>query len=137
VYKEAKTYKGFEAWYHALQMSFKMHLYCIIALLMLHLMIPALYFILFEPKLVGFFLNVLFSFQFQYIPKILKYFIKAGWFVFILATPIWLLYPILLRQFKKKSEAIVRDEHLRGTKLINDDELIKIIEKDIKERSKK
>jgi uncharacterized membrane protein len=100
-------------------------------------MIPVLYFIFFEPQIIGLFLNAIFSLQFQYLPKILKYFFKAGWFIFILATPIWLLYPLLLRKFKKKAEKITQDEYLRGTQLIADVELAKIIKKEIKEKGGK
>ena len=133
-YKEPNAFKGFEHWWHATQMNIKMYIYCFIALLLLHLMIPVLYFIFFEPQIIGLFLNAIFSFQFQHAPKFLKYFFKAGWFIFILATPIWLLYPLLLRKFKKKAEKITQDEHLRGTQLIADEELAKIIKKEIKEK---
>ena len=136
-YKEPNTYKGFEQWWHATQMSLKMYIYCFVALLLLHLMIPVLYFILFEPHIIGLFLNAIFSFHFQHMPKFLKYFLKAGWFIFVLATPIWLLYPLLLKKFKKKAEIITQDEHLRGTQLIADVELAKIISKKIKEKGGK
>ena len=133
-YKEPNTYKGFEQWWHATQMSLKMYIYCFIALLLLHLMIPVLYFILFEPQIIGLFLNAIFSLQLQYLPKFLKFFIRAGWFIFILATPIWLLYPFLLKKFKARAKKITQDEHLRGTQLIADEELAKIIKKEIKEK---
>jgi len=136
-YKEPNAFKGFEHWWHAMQMNAKMYIYCFVALLLLHLMIPALYFIFFEPQIIGLFLNAIFSLQLQYLPKIFKYFIRAGWFIFILATPIWLLYPILLKKFKARAEKIVQDEHLRGTKLISDVELAKIIKKEIKEKGGK
>jgi len=136
-YKEPKIYKGFEQWWHAFQMSAKMHVYCFIALLILHLMIPALYFIFFQPKIIDLFLNIIFSFQFQFIPKFFRYFLRAGWFIFVMATPIWLLYPLLLEKFKARAEKIVEDEHIRGTKLILDEELAKTILKEIKERGGK
>ena len=133
-YKEPSAFKGFEHWWHATQMSLKMYIYCFIALLLLHLMIPVLYFILFEPKIIGLFLNAIFSLQLQYLPKFLKFFIRAGCFIFVMATPIWLLYPVLLKKFKARAEKIVKDEHLRGSKLIADEELAKIIKKEIKEK---
>ena len=131
-YKEPSAFKGFEHWWHAMQMNAKMYIYCFIALLLLHLMIPVLYFILFEPQIIGLFLNAVFSFQFQYLPKLFRYFLRAGWFIFMLATPIWLLYPILLKRFKKRAEKIVEDEHLRGTQLIADGEFTKEIAKETK-----
>ena len=133
-YKEPSAFKGFEQWWHSIQMSAKMYIYCFVALLLLHLMIPMLYFILFEPQIIGLFLNAIFSFHFQYLPKFFKYFIRAGWFIFILATPIWLLYPFLLKKFKARAKKITQDEHLRGTQLIADEELAKIIKKEIKEK---
>ena len=133
-YKEPSAFKGFEHWWHAMQMSAKMYIYCFFALLLLHLMIPVLYFILFEPQIIGLFLSAIFSLQLQYLPKFLKFFIRAGWFIFILATPIWLLYPFLLKKFKARAKKITQDEHLRGTQLIADEELAKIIKKEIKEK---
>jgi hypothetical protein len=41
---------------------------------------------------------------------------------------------LLLRRFKKKAEKITQDEHLRGTKMVTDIELAKIIQKEIKEK---
>jgi hypothetical protein len=84
-YKEPNTYKGFEQWWHSTQMSAKMYIYCFIALMILHLMIPVLYFILFEPQIIGLFLSAVFSFQFQYLPKFFRYFLRAGWFIFVIA----------------------------------------------------
>ena len=133
-YKEPSAFKGFEQWWHSIQMSAKMYIYCFIALLLLHLMIPVLYFILFEPQIIGLFLSAIFSLQLQYLPKFLKFFIRAGWFIFILATPIWLLYPFLLKKFKARAKKITQDEHLRGTQLIADEELAKIIKIEIKEK---
>ena len=135
-YKEPSAFKGFEHWWHATQMSLKMYIYCFVALLLLHLMIPVLYFILFEPQIIGLFLNAIFSFHFQYLPKFFKYFIRAGWFIFVIATPIWLLYPFLLKKFKARAKKITQDEHLRGTKLISDVELAKIISKEIEIKEK-
>ena len=131
-YKEPSAYKGFEQWWHSIQMNLKMYIYCFIALLLLHLMIPVLYFILFEPHIIGLFLNAIFSFHFQHMPKFLKYFLKAGWFVFVMATPIWLLYPVLLKKFKARAEKITQDEHLRGSKLIADESFKKEIAKETK-----
>jgi len=133
-YKEPHAFKGFEQWWHAAQMNAKMYIYCFIALLLLHLMIPILYFILFQPQIIGLFLNAIFSFQFQYLPKFFRYFLKAGWFIFVMATPVWLLYPFALKKFKARAEKIVQDEHLRGTILIPAKELAETILKEIKEK---
>lgn len=133
MYKQSKAYKGFEVWYHQLQMSFKMHLYTFIIILLLQMIIPALYLVIFRfdiVKLVG---EVFIGFHIHLWLKALILLFKKGFIIFILATPIWLLYPVLLTRFKAKSREIIKDRHLRGTKLISDDELRKIVLNDIKQ----
>lgn len=131
-YKEPSAYKGYEASYHSLKMSLKMYLHCFTAVLLLHLLIPVLYFVLFQGDIIRLFFNVIFNFQFQHIPKFFRYFSHAGRLIFILATPVWLLFPLLLKIFKARARAIVKDEYIRGTKLIPDKELAKIIKKETK-----
>ena len=95
MYKETRAYKGFEVWFHSLQMSFKMHLYCVVLILLLHSTLVFLYFLLFRADLIVLFFKALFSFQFQYFPKLFVVAVRAGWVVFVLACPVWLLYPRL------------------------------------------
>jgi len=135
-YKEPKAYKGFEQWWHAVQMSTKVYVYCFVTVLILHLSIPAIYFIAYDRDFIDLFLKSILRFQFQYAAIYGEYFWKAGLKIFKYATPIWLLYPLLLRKFKKKAEKITQDEHLRGTKLISDVELAKIISKEIEIKEK-
>lgn len=137
LYKEARAYKGFEAWYHALQMSVKMHLYVFIICLVIHLLIPFLYLLLFDFKTIKLVTWVITSFHFQLIPKAMALLFKKGFLVFILSTPVWLLYPSLLAKFKIKAGSIMKDEHLRGAKLVTDDEVKKLAEKDCKSDTKK
>lgn len=132
MYKESKAFKGFEVFFHQLQMGFKMHLYTFLVVLFIHMMIPFLYIVLFETKLVELALTAIFNFYVQFWPKLFLLILKRGFVIFILATPIWLLYPALLKRFKSKSEEIMQDKHLRGSKLINDDELRKIVLNDIR-----
>ncbi|MCS7214962.1 MAG: hypothetical protein NZ826_02260 [Thermodesulfovibrio sp.] len=134
MYKESKSYKGFEKWWHEIQMSAKMHIYTFIAILFLHMMIPFLYLVLFDFKTIDLVLQAIFNFYVHLWPKALLLLFKKGFIIFILATPVWLLYPVLLRRYKKKSQQIMQDQHLRGSKLISDDELREIILKDIKQR---
>lgn len=131
MYKEAKTFKGFEYLFHQVQMNLKMHFVCFTCLFFLHLSVPALYLIFFEPKAVGLLLNSVLSFRFDYLLIIVKYLIRKIWVIFILATPVWLLYPVLLGVFKNKAKVITRDEHIRGSRLISDVELIKAIQKEV------
>ncbi|MGB9760554.1 MAG: type IV secretion system DNA-binding domain-containing protein, partial [Thermoproteota archaeon] len=62
------------------------------------------------------------------------YLVKISILFFILCSPVWLAFPIFLRKYKTKAEKITRDEHLRGAKVISEDELKQIIEKDLKEK---
>ncbi|MGC9059362.1 MAG: type IV secretion system DNA-binding domain-containing protein, partial [Candidatus Aenigmatarchaeota archaeon] len=48
----------------------------------------------------------------------------------------WLAFPIFLRKYKTKAEKITRDEHLRGAKVVSEEELKRIIEKDLKKDEK-
>lgn len=132
MYKEPKAYKGFESWFHAIQMSAKMYLYTFLIVLIIHLSIPALYMILFRTDILTMFLQVIFSFHVSLWPKAFKAVFQYGFWIFILSTPVWFLYPVLLGKFKMKSKAIMQDKHLRGTKLISDDELREIVLRDIK-----
>jgi len=124
MYKETRAYKGFEVCFHSLQMSFKMHLYCVVLILLLHSTLVFLYFLLFRADLIVLFFKALFSFQFQYFPKIFILTLKAGWWVFVLASPVWLLYPRLLVRFKAKAQEIMKDEHLRGSKMLSEEEAL-------------
>ncbi|MGB9878348.1 MAG: type IV secretion system DNA-binding domain-containing protein [Candidatus Pelagibacter ubique] len=126
-YKEPKLFKGFEVYWHAMQMSAKMHTYVILLLLLCQILIPMLYIWIFKFELVKLFFQCLFSTRFEFLSVVAKKIFQTTWVVFVLATPIWLLYPTLLRLFKKKAEAIVKDEHLRGSKIVSEDEFLKII----------
>jgi type IV secretory pathway TraG/TraD family ATPase VirD4 len=128
MYKEAKSYKGFEVWFHAFQMSAKMYLYTFVFVLILHLLIPVCYFVFFNPKAVKLFFSVIFDFSsWHYIPFLVKYFVIKGIWIFILAAPIWFLYPALLARFKIKSAEIIQDKHMRGSMLVDEKEVRKQI----------
>jgi type IV secretory pathway TraG/TraD family ATPase VirD4 len=128
MYKEAKAYKGFESWFHALQMSAKMYLYTFMFVLLLHLLIPIIYFVFFNPDAVRLVFSALSNFStWHYIPVLLKYIARKGIWVFVLATPIWFLYPAMLSRFKMKSMEIMKDKHMRGSKLVDEKEIRKQI----------
>lgn len=133
MYKESKAFKGFEAWYHSLQMSLKMHFYTFMIVLLIHLSIPLLYIVLFQTQLIKLAFVAIVNFYIEYLPRIFVLIIKKGFIVFILSFPVWLLYPFFLRKFKFKSKEIMQDRHIRGSKLISDDELKKVILNDIKQ----
>jgi len=106
-YKEPKAFKGFEQWYHAFQMTRKMYVKCFFYVFMLYVLVGI----------------ILWPIS-----------IKNHHLGFILALPVWILYPKWIKKFKKRAEKIVQDEHLRGTQMITDVELSKIIKKEIKEK---
>lgn len=133
MYKEAKSFKGFEVLYHQLQMNFKMYLYTFLIVFLIHMMIPLLYILFFKTKLVELTLTAISNFYVQFWPKLFVLLLKEGFVIFIVATPVWLLFPIFLKKFKVKSQEIMQDRHIRGSKLISDDELRKIVLHDIKQ----
>ena len=135
-YKEPKTYKGFEQWWHAAQMSTKVYVYCFVSVLIFHLLIPLVYFVVYDSDFISLFFKSVLKFDFKLAAIYGNYFWEAGLKVFKYAIPVWLLYPLLLRRFKKKAEKITQDEHLRGTKMITNKELAKIISKEIREKTK-
>jgi len=134
-YKQAKTYKGFEVWFHSIQMSAKMYLYTFMIVAIIHLSIPLVYMLLFESKMMETIWQVFLGFHVSLWPKALKILLKKGIWIFILATPVWLLYPMLLAKFKLKSKEIMSDKHIRGSKLIEDHELRKKVMKDTNEKN--
>jgi hypothetical protein len=54
-----------------------------------------------------------------------------------LASPVWLLYPVALAKFKAKAQEITKDEFLRGSKLLKEEEALDELKKDIKSKEKK
>lgn len=132
-YKEARTYKGFEAWYHALQMTLKMHLYIVLSILLLQFLIVFLYWLLLRTEELMLVLRAFFSFSYLHMIKALKFFVLKSLFIFLLAQVTWLLYPVLLTKFKLKSQEIMKDEHLRGSKLVSEEELKELVIKRIRE----
>lgn len=132
-YKDPKTYKGFEVWYHALQMTLKMHLYIILIILLLQFLIVFLYWLLLKTEELMLVLRAFFSFSYLHMIKGLKFFVMKSLFVFILAQVTWLLYPVLLARFKVKSQEIMKDEHLRGSRLVSEEELRELVMKRIEE----
>jgi hypothetical protein len=103
---------------------------------MLHLSIPAIYFIAYDRDFIDLFLKSILRFEWKLAAIYGEYFWEAGLKVFKYATPIWLLYPVLLKHFKKKAKKITQDEHLRGTQFVTDEELAKIISKEIREKTR-
>ncbi|MCS7106332.1 MAG: hypothetical protein NZ942_03380, partial [Candidatus Aenigmarchaeota archaeon] len=106
-YKEPKTYKGFEKWFHEVQMTFKMHLYIFLIVLFVHLSIPLLYLFLFKFEILKLIIEIFSNFYIQYWSKAIILFFKSTFWVFIISIPVWFLYPVLLAKFKSKAKAIV------------------------------
>ncbi len=126
-YKENRGYKGFETWFHSIQMEAKMYIYTFLIVLLLHLAIPVLYLFIFKFNLVEILFFTISNFRFDVLPRVFKVMIKYAWIIFVLATPIWLLYPAMLRKWKSKSSEMMKDQHLRGSKLVSEDELKKLM----------
>ena len=137
MYKEPRAYKGFELIFHSLQMEFKMHFYTVATILLLHLSIPFFYLVLFKKDFLVLFFKVLLTFKLPLYVEAFKILVGYVSSVFLLSSIVWLLYPIILVFYKKKSSNLVKDKHIRGTKFISDEELRKIVLKDIKKIKKR
>lgn len=125
-YKDPQSYKGFESWYHAIQMKLKMYLTTAIILVFLHLAVVAGYLVLFHGDLFHL-LGLALQRNIIYVPKVLSLMIKKAIIILVLTTPVWLLYPTMLGWFKKRAVDMMSDQHLRGQKLVSDRELSKQI----------
>lgn len=132
-HKEAKSYKGFEVWFHAFQMTLKMHLYIVFIILMIQFLIVFLYWLLLRTSELMLIVKAFFSFSYVHMIKATKFFIVKSLFIFLMAQVTWLLYPIMLTRFKQKSREIMKDEHLRGSQLLTEEELRKLVLKRIEE----
>jgi type IV secretory pathway TraG/TraD family ATPase VirD4 len=135
-YKEAKTFKGFEVWWHSVQMTAKMFITTFLIVLFLHLFLTFIFIFLFRFDDLKIVFLAFTTFSPHLWVKAVFYLIKVSILFFILCSPIWLAFPIFLKKYKVKAEKITRDEHLRGAKVISEDELKQIIEKDLKKEDK-
>lgn len=133
MYKEPKSYKGFEKIWHEIQMTGKMYFYTFASLLIFHLLIPFIYLFIFDFEVFKLIFKAFFSFNPELWSKAVAIFFKKVLLIFLLVTPIWFLFPVLLNRYKKKARLIMQDEYLRGARFISDIELRKIILKDIRE----
>lgn len=132
MYKEAKAFKGFEVWFHAFKMTFKMHMYIILTILMIQFLIVLLYWLLIRTEEFVLIVRAFFSFSFVHMIKAVKYFIVKSLFVFLIVQCTWLLYPALLTRFKMKAQEIMSDQHLRGSQLVTEEELRELVMQRIK-----
>lgn len=110
MYKEPKPFKSFEFFYNNLRMAAKMHFY----VLLLSFAIQQIFIIL-----ASFILRIdLFTAE--------QYFFTKSLIIVVIT------YILILQKFKQKSKNIIQDQHLRGTRIISDEELRKIVLDDIK-----
>jgi len=136
-YKEPSAYKGFEQWWHAVQMSAKVYIYCFVSVLIFHLLIPLVYFVVYDSDFINKFFKSVLRFEWKLASIYGGYFVRAGVKIFLYASPVWLLYPLLLQKFKARAEKITQDEHMRGTQMVADKKFVKEITKIAKETKTK
>lgn len=113
-YKDPKAYKGFEAWYHAVQMTLKMHFFVFLAILGIQLIGVLLFWFLFKWEELVLVLRGLASFSPAYMSKALQYFVAQSFWFFIAMQWTWVIYPVLLAKFKYQARELMEDKHLRG-----------------------
>ncbi len=133
-YKEAKSFKGFEVWWHSVQMTLKMYITTFLIVFFLHLFLTFIFIFLFRFDDLKLVFLAFTTFSPHLWIKAVFYLVKISILFFILCSPVWLAFPIFLKKYKVKAEKITRDEHLRGAKVVSEDELKQIIEKDLKEK---
>ena len=131
-YKEARTFKGFEAWWHTIQMTMKMHITIMMMIFGLQLFVSFLLFFLFDKRAFNLCLKAFFIFDPHLWWVAVKLIINKLLLYFLLTIPFWLLYPVLLAKFKIKAKNIMRDEFMRGSRLVSEDELRKIVLQDLR-----
>lgn len=132
-YKEVKAFKGFEKWFHGLQMTVKMYFYIFLIVLCIHLLIPLVYMLLFDFSFLKLVFQIFKGFHVQLWKPAINILFKKGLRIFIFATPVWILYPVLITKFKLKAKAMMKDDYLRGQRIVDAKELITAIKKDNKE----
>ncbi|MEM7828331.1 MAG: type IV secretion system DNA-binding domain-containing protein [Candidatus Aenigmatarchaeota archaeon] len=126
-YKSPESYKGFETWYHSMQMKMKMYLITGIVLFFAHMALALTYLVIFHDELFRL-LGMALQHNIVYVPKVLSLMLRKAIIVLILTTPVWVLYPMMLGWFKKRSVDMMSDQHLRGQKLVTEKELAKLIQ---------
>ncbi len=131
-YKEPRAFKGFEAWFHTLQMTAKMHVTIILMIFILWFLLALFLFYVFEKKSFYLVLGAFSTFSPHLWLLALKYLFRSIFLYLIVLSPVWFLYPILLVKFKIKAQNIMRDEFLRGQKIISEEDLKKLIMKDLR-----
>ncbi len=131
-YKEPKAYKGFETWWHAVQMTAKMHITIICILFCLWFFLALFLFYVFQRKDFSLVLHAFTTFSPQLWFLALKFLLKSMILYLLICIPVWFLYPVFLLKFKIKAQNIMRDEFLRGQRIIGEEELRRMILRDLR-----
>lgn len=133
MYKEKKTFKGFEVWWHEKQMSLKMYAYIAFAFFAVQFLLTTLVLLIFKFKITVLTFKALATFHFGVALKGIKHLTLFALPIFCITTLIWIWYPKVLKRFQKKTEEIIQDRHLRGTRFVSEDDLKREVEKKIQE----
>ncbi len=136
MYKEAKKYKGFEILWHQLQMEAKAYVYTFLLCLLLHLVLTFLLLLLFRGGTLSNAMQVL-SVQPSLLLQVCFIIAKKSFIFFLITTPVWAIFPKLLKRYQKKAMEVMQDMHLRGVKLASEEEVQKQIEQDMRTRGGK
>ena len=131
-YKEPKTFKGFEAWWHSVQMTAKMYTTIFFMLFTVQILLSFFLLFLFERKTFILIFQSLFTLSPSLILLALKVLVKSIYVYLIITLPVYFFFPFLLLKFKLKAKNIMRDEFLRGSRLVSEDELRKLVLQDLK-----
>lgn len=129
-HKEPKAFKGFETWFHSLQMTVKMYFYTFLIVFFLHLGLVFAYLIFFQVSSLKLAFSALMSFKPELIQKAVHYLVLKSWLAFVLLCPVWALFPLMITMWKRKSIQVMQDRHIRGTKFVDESHFLKSISKD-------
>ncbi len=113
-------------------MTAKMHITIICILFCLWFFLALVLFYLFQGKDFSLILKAFSTFSPSLWWLAFKYLMKSMILYLLICIPVWFLYPVFLLKFKVKARNIMRDEFLRGQRIISEDELRKVILRDLK-----
>lgn len=140
IMQKNETYQGFETLLSELLMKSKMHLYVCLFLsgcqLSITLLISYFFYSHAWTITAKFLINSIFNMSIAGVSAALSAIFKLlqkSFLIILITSPIWFLYPRVLRKFKSRAEEQSRDKYIRGSKLISENELNIKIEGDKKD----
>ncbi|OPY67105.1 MAG: Coupling protein TraD [Syntrophorhabdaceae bacterium PtaU1.Bin034] len=133
--KKDETYKGFETWFNAFQMTAKMHLHIFMILGALHVLctialsgfqLREVYVLL--AKYMG---GSLTSFAFPdpaILKKIIQFIVKKSLAYFVVCAILWFAYPWILGRFKQRARKQAERKYVSGARLVEPEDFRRLLQ---------